>query len=146
MYPNTFKLVIFNLFLLGIFFVSTLYGYTKNFFLNDSSHLTFAIAAIIFINIGLAILDSYKDEKYVTKSNTEVKHWLNWIQGKLPYIGLVGTLYGFTTLMTAINVSSDAQTVIESIKAGCTTLANTTLLGIIGYLWISLNFYLVGEE
>jgi hypothetical protein len=142
---NSFKLALVNLFLLGSIIVSYFYGYIAPIFTNDISHISYVLAFLTLLNIFLSFIDSVKDEMTGKKRQSEIKRWLNFSYSIIIYAGLCGTLLGFSHLLGAINTSSNVETVIEVIKSGCTTLANTTLVGVVGFIWLNLIFYITKE-
>jgi hypothetical protein len=141
---DLYKLSIVNLFLIASVVVAFFYGYVSPLFVNDVSHISYVIAFIIASNVFLAFLDcrAWKN----IQETTPYMRWLQFASGKLPYIGLIGTLIGFRDLVYGLNGSGDPAQMIISVREGCLTLANTTILGLVGFLWVNLNFYLVGEE
>ena len=137
-----YRLALVNLFLIASVIVGWSYGYVGPIFKNDSSYISYLIATITSINILFAFLDC----RSKSISETPYMRWMQFTCGKLLYIGLAGTLIGFKGLLIGLNTSTEPAAIIMSVKEGCLTLANTTLLGLVGFLWANLNFYLLGEE
>jgi len=146
MYNNTFKLIFVNIFLFSVVGISYFYGYISQYFEDDASRISYVLAFLIFLNTILTIFQSYKDEKLGVKNASEIKRWLHWIKPYMPFIGVIGTSKGLSLLFHALNVSGDPKDILTALKVGCLTLANTTLIGLIGFLWLGFNFYLIGEE
>jgi len=145
MYPNTFKLIFFNVFVFAVLIVAYFYGFLASFYSNDASHLTYIITVLMMINTSLAIYDSYIDEKNEKKLASPIKRWFDHITGLIPYFGLAGTVYGFILVLLALNVNGDIMGMLVQMKTGCLTLANATLFGVVAYMWQRNNEYLSGD-
>lgn len=145
-YLNTYRLLFVNFFLVSLIIIAFMFGYVTPFYKNDLSHLTYLMTLIVSVNVFLAIKDSYTNDSKGFKASSEARRWLDWISGVVLYIGLCGTLIGFGHLLLSMDSAADIPTVIQNMKSGGLTLANSTLFGIIAWIWLNLNSYLVGDE
>jgi hypothetical protein len=139
MLSNTYKLIIFNLFLLGAATVGYFFGYVSPIFKNDATPISAIIALIIVADSILFIVNSIR-------YNVGIERWLRHIHRYIPYIGLLGTMGGLIHLILGVSGSTDPSTVILAIKSGMLTLANSTFMGIVAFLISGQNFYLSGED
>lgn len=143
---NTFyRLILVNSFLIALVIVGYFYGFVAPVFNNDISYATYGISFIIGLNIMLELWTEYL-YNFKGAVNPRIESFLEFISDKFLYIGVVGTLIGFSHMMLGINSNGSIQNAIESVKVGCLTLGNSTLVGIIGYLWISFNFWLSDDK
>jgi hypothetical protein len=140
-----YKLVIVNIFLLSLILVGYFYGYVAPVFNNDISKITYLISFIIGLNIIAELWTEYL-YNFKNKESESVEAWLDFIRDKFLYLGVAGTLIGFSHMMGGINSNATIQEAIESVKVGCLTLGNTTLAGIVGYLWVDFNFFLTRKN
>ncbi len=148
MYLNTFKLLSVNIFIFAIFIVSYFYGYTSSFFKDDITHISYILAFLMVINAVLRIWQEYQfDTNFLwNRKNSVIERYLEFIIGKFFYIGLIGTLLGFSHMIKSIQDLTDVEKVLKVMSEGALTLFNTTIIGIIAYLWSSLNTFLARGE
>jgi hypothetical protein len=100
------------------------------------------------INAVLRIWQEYQfDTNFLwNRKNSVIERYLEFIIGKFFYIGLIGTLLGFSHMIKSIQDLTDVEKVLKVMSEGALTLFNTTIIGIIAYLWSSLNTFLARGE
>ena len=147
MFYNTYKLLAVNIFIFATIAVAGFYGYLTSFFINDVTHISYILAFIMFINVVLCIWDSYQTEKEAWNSSSPaISKYLHYIVGQLFYIGILGTVLGFSKVIMSIQDLSDVQKVLHLMAQGSLTLFNTTAIGLISYLWTRMNNFIVEGE
>ncbi len=147
MFNTTYKLLTVNIFIFALIAIGGFYGYLKPFFANDVTHISYFLAFIMFSNVILCIWDSYTTEREAWgSSNPVIVNYLHYIVGQLFYIGILGTVLGFSKVIMSIQDLSDVQKVLHLMAQGSLTLFNTTAIGLISYLWTRLNNFIVEGE
>lgn len=76
---------------------------------------------------------------------------VRWIGGLLVMLGLIGTVVGFVMALSGVDPSragsvSSISPMVAALLRGMATALYTTLVGSVGYLWLSLNAYLLAEQ
>jgi len=144
--PNFFKLIFVNIFIFALILVAYLYGFVTPIFTNDISHISFVLLLIMVVNLIVQFLDAYdKHNNYLAFKTSKAK-WIEFIAGKLFYVGIIGTFIGFIHLVTSLQGMSNVDIVLQTMIVGLLTLFNTTLLGIVAYLWTTFNYYIIESE
>lgn len=147
----TFKILVVNIFLLCLVTVGLFYGILTPLFTNDESHITYFLGVTVIGFVVLQIRNVYNKEKNNITGKTDVDDWLNFIRGKYLFIGLLGTIIGFRLITEGLNevigmTNMDVVTVLKATVGGLKTLWNTTIVGIVSFLWISLNIQIVKKQ
>lgn len=150
MFNTTYKLIFVNLFIFSLIVVGFIYGYLGPFFTDDITHISYIIAFIMFVNVILSIWETYKCDlsinRYMRKSEMPISKYLHYVVGQLFYLGILGTLIGFSHLVKSIQDLSDVEKVLRLMTEGSLTLFNTTALAVVAYLWTRLNSFLTEGE
>lgn len=131
------RLIAFNLTVLGLLTVGYYKGITQLPFTEDTSRLTWGIAAMLGIGLVVQLFRRYE--------------WSKYIERRLVTFGLVGTVVGFIMALGQIDPSkvSDLEylkTMVGFLLDGMGTALYTTLVGALGAVWLSFNHRLIGVE
>jgi hypothetical protein len=146
MLSKTYRLLAVNIFLLSIVTISYFFGYIKQLFVNDVSHLTYVLALILIINIILRIYATFRYELDYRNYNQFIESYLDYVVSQILYIGILGTVIGFGHIMNSLQDMTDQAKVLAEMISGALTLFNTTAIGIVVYLWTRLNTFLSEAE
>jgi peptidoglycan/LPS O-acetylase OafA/YrhL len=87
---------------------------------SDRTYMTAGICLLMLVGLALVPIRRWT--------------WVGWIADLLPTLGLLGTVIG---LAIAISGSEGNEYSLRSL--GVATALNTTIAGIIGRVWLSLN-------
>jgi hypothetical protein len=145
---NPFKLLFVNILLLSLFVVGYFFHYVSQIYVNDLSKITYLISGLLFLNIVLAIWNSFYKFNQRTIYDTKVDKYLAFVGSKFPYIGICGTIIGLAALIQILNTvsggtaSEQIGSLLTAIKAGMLTLFYPTLVGVVAYLWTSVLIFL----
>ena len=144
MSTKLFKVVAFNLLGVSLFIVGIFLGLLQPLFQNDASHLTYLLTFLMFVNIVLTIYDTSRPTKWI-------EDYLIYFEEEFLFIGLAGTLIGFTLLVLAVRAhglgggADQLDNLIKDFIGGMATAFNATLLGLIYYLWTRRSVYFMRD-
>ena len=110
--------------ILQVIAAATLYagwrlGLLVPFFVADRTGLVVLIAVVALIGVANVGLRRWDDVAFISKH--------------LPSLGLLGTVVGFSVAIAGLTADFDIKLL------GLHTALNTTLAGLVGHLWLSLN-------
>jgi hypothetical protein len=131
------RFLILNLAGLILLFVAHTHGWVVTVLEGDPTLMTETIAGMFLAGLIALVL-----------GNTSLA---NWIAPALVYIGLIGTIVGISLVFVGVtpesagNVTAVVPLVARLIQ-GIGIALYTTLLGSVGYLWLSLNIHLFGDD
>lgn len=114
------RFVIINGALGASLFAAIIAGWVWPLVETDRTYMTGAIAALFAIGLALVILRQW--------------HWVEWIRQVLPGLGLLGTFIGFSIAVGGVEGGD-----YDLRNLGVATALNTTIVGLIGNLWLHLN-------
>ncbi len=121
-----------------VIFAFTLRGWAILPYELDRTRITWFMTAVFVIGLAQAARSRWRSVRFVRDS--------------LPYMGFAGTLTGFILAFRSIDSASVADVsaigpMIGNMFAGIMTALFTSLIGIVGYLWLWWMTYLFsGEE
>jgi len=151
MFNNTVKLLAVNTFIIAVLIVAYFYGYISQFFTNDITHLSYVMLGLMaysiwFITRAVYIADeAYVSKELIPKFVSNIGH-ARYLMFAFPFIGLLGTLYGFIHVVVGIaSAGNDVSAIVEAMRTGLLTLFNTTFIGIFCLLWISFQLHLTSN-
>lgn len=103
-------------------------------FVSDPTGMTAGLGVFFLIGLACAAMGEWRT--------------VEWISGALVFLGLIGTVIGFVIAFSGVDPEQakdiDAVTpMVAALIAGMATALFTTLVGAIGYLWLSLNGHLL---
>ena len=145
-YTNTFRLVFFNVLIMALFIVGYFYGFVGYIFTNDVTHISYVLALLLVTGIFLRIFATFKNDQTYGYGGKKINRYLNYVLGQFLFIGLCGTLIGFVHMIMGLQDLSDPQFVLKNMISGALTLFNTTLIGLVAFLWTRFNSFLVNGE
>ena len=150
MFINTYRLIFVNLFIFSLVIVGFFYGYLGPFFTDDITHISYIIAFLMFVNVILRVWETYQCDLSINRlrirSEMPAARYLNYVLAQFLYIGILGTLIGFSHLIKSIQDLTDVEKVLRLMTEGSLTLFNTTALAVVAYLWSRLNTFLAEGE
>ncbi len=131
------RFLILNLAGLALLFVAYSHGWVTTVLQGDPTLMTETIAAMFLVGLVALVL-----------GNTG---FANWIAPALVYIGLIGTIVGISLVFVEVTPESAGEVtaavpLVAGLIQGIGIALYTTLLGSVGYLWLSLNIHLFGNE
>ncbi len=94
-------------------------GLLVEFFTADKTGMTIVIAGVAGIGIGCAAWQRWDTVEFISRH--------------LPTMGLLGTVVGFSMAIAGLGEDFDIK------MLGLHTALNTSLAGMLGHLWLSLN-------
>lgn len=135
--------ILVNAAFLALTWSAVVFGLTRDIKIKDETYVSWLIATIFLIGLIVAI-----------KAIFDPNQWKNvrWLANSLVFLGLIGTVLGFIVALSSIDPeqSTDIDKVRETIGflvAGMGTALQTTLIGSVGYLWLSaVAFVTDGED
>ncbi len=92
MNDRSFKVLVFNMVVVLALGVGFAYGAIQSFFWNDASHMTYVLAFLMTINIVLSTWDLIDPREWM-------RSFIRNSKGDFLFIGICGTLYGFSGLI-----------------------------------------------
>lgn len=95
-------------------------GWLAYLIAGDRTYMTAAIGALMVIGLGLSLMRRWT--------------WADFIKDHLPTLGLLGTFIGFGMALSGVE---GAEYVLRDM--GVATALNTTVAGLIGYLWLGVT-------
>jgi hypothetical protein len=145
--PSTLKVVGFNILALGAVGVGLFCHYVQPVFANDSSHLTYMVAATQAAIVIYSIYDCFFPVGWITG-------FIKFEEANLRLLGLIGTLVGLSIIVSVINSavtvsggSPDLLTnVLTAFTGGLKTAFNPTLVGIVSWYWTRHLLYFSRNE
>lgn len=147
---SLFNVLILNVFIFSLAAVAFSFDLIQSFFLNDITHVSWFIAALMCLNVLLTIYVAYHKGEWHW-DDTSVSRYLQWIVGKFFYFGIAGTFFAMIYLFSHIDLSkvTDVDSIrllLKEVLTGLIGIGTTSLAGIMAYLWSSVNnFILFGE-
>lgn len=103
-------------------------GYLDNLIGSPAFPAICGLFGFIFAGLILIVLGKYR--------------WAWWISDKMTVFGLAGTVTGMIRVFTHAVFEGDPVTVIGSMALGLGLALFSTLVGILGYLWLDWNLAL----
>jgi len=140
---STLKIVGFNILSMGALGVGLFCNYVQPIFSNDTSHLTYFVAATQAAIVIYSIWDCFFPADWI-------KGFIKFQEGNLRLLGLIGTLIGLSVIVTIINSAASASAgspdlitnVLSAFTGGLRTAFNPTLVGIVSWYWTRNLLYL----
>ena len=139
---STLKVVGFNILALSSVAIGLFTGYIQPIFVNDSSHLTYAIAATMAAIVFFSIYNCFRPQ-------TWIKAYIKFQEANLRLLGLMGTITGLSiivgiiyTVATQGSPDGDLIThVLVSFANGLRTAFNPMLVAIACWYWVRHLLY-----
>jgi hypothetical protein len=113
------------------------HGWVDAYVLTDRTFITPGICAVAAMGV---ISAAFRDWRRV-----------RWFRRRLVELGLLGTVIGFIIALSGVDARtvgdvSAIQPMVGALISGMGVALNTTLVGLVGYLWLALlGFLLAGE-
>jgi peptidoglycan/LPS O-acetylase OafA/YrhL len=131
------RFLVLNLAGIALLFVAYAHGWVDTVIEGDPTLMTETIAAMFLAGIVALVLGHAR--------------LAAWIAPALVYVGLIGTIVGISLVFVGIDPESagDVTAVVPLVARliqGIGIALYTTLLGSVGYLWLSLNVHLFGDD
>lgn len=112
-------------------------GYAQIPFAADDTYMTHGIAVLFMAGLVTVALRRWQTAR--------------WIADRLIFLGLLGTVVGFVIALSGVDPAKvgDVEAIgpmVGALLDGMATALFTTLIGSIGYLWLSVNAWLLAGE
>lgn len=157
-----YRFIVFNLVMLVMFAASVIMGLGYEAFAQDTSYITWAIAALFTVTLGSTGVQGWKiagkinryklgfsspNKKDAQKRLEKIEHiqsCANW----MVTLGLLGTVYGFLIALSGVSVEQAAnitgvQKLVTHLISGAQVALYTTLVGGFFGLWTEVNYRMV---
>lgn len=118
--PPKIKFAIVQVTAISLLVASWALGWLQNIFLTDQTHVTSIIAVVTAIGLSQVYAGRWS--------------WVEFIVTALPLLGLLGTVIG---IKIAVGGVEGKEIVLRDL--GVATALNTTIVGMIGALWVGLS-------
>ena len=143
MEDRSFKVIFFNALAIIAMMTGLIFGLIQPFFRNDASYLTYVIAFLLFVNVFLSSYDTIMPTEWI-------KSFIRRSKGDFLFIGIAGTIFGFSGLVSVIGEAASANgnpqvinSVFVAFASGLHTAFAPTLVGIISFLWTRRIIFLM---
>jgi hypothetical protein len=112
-------------------------GVPQEIFAADKSYLSLVIGGMFLIGLWAVITNRWKT--------------VNWLAEEMLSVGLIGTVVGFIIAFSGMDPTAaldaeGAKNLVAKLISGMGTALYTTLVGSVGYVWLSLQAHLFYEE
>jgi len=130
----TVKFFIINLFGFILIALATFQGWLQYIYLGDITQLSILISTLSLFGLYLVYKKKWDEISFVANSHV--------------VLGLIGTIIGIVIALKgvdpeAITDPSKAVLMITSLIKGISVAIHTTLVGTVGYFWLTLNVHLL---
>lgn len=103
----------------------------------DSSHLSALMGGMFAVGVWAMLRDKWRT--------------VAWISEELLSVGLLGTVIGFILAFAGLDASAlagaeAAKKIVTQLIGGTSIALYTTLVGAVGYLWLSMQRHIFGGE
>lgn len=137
MHGMNIKYMILNATGFSVFLAAAVKGWALLPFVTDGTYLCDLIGVIFVMGLWAAWQGNWER--------------VRWIGGVLVMMGLIGTVVGFVMALSGVNPAQvhnvgSISPMVATLLHGMSTALYTTLVGSVGYLWLSLNAYLLAEQ
>lgn len=131
------KYLVLNVTGLSVFSAAAVKGWALLPFVTDKTYLCDLIAAVFVVGLWAAWRSDWER--------------VRWIGGVLVMMGLIGTVVGFVMALSGVDPARVSNVgaispMVAGLLHGMSTALYTTLVGSVGYLWLSLNAFLLAKQ
>lgn len=129
------RFIILNLVGAALIVAAWLRGWVMLVIEADASRMVWLIGAVFLVGVGAAGLRWWRTVDFVANS--------------LVLLGLIGTVVGFVIAFSGVNPEGAAEIesvgpMVSALISGMGVAMYTTLIGAIGYVWLTLTAHLLG--
>jgi hypothetical protein len=146
---KTVKVLLINALSLSLFGLGAIYGIVQPLFINDVSHVSFLMMGMMTIVVCMSVAAATRNIGYWGSAESRWSRYMEFIAPKFLFVGIIGTLIGLASAVAHLGVAdlSDITKAIPFVLQSLKTLFNTTILGIVCYIWTeTLLFAITTEE
>ena len=124
--------------LLGIaIYISDQQGWLSYIFDNDQTYISAGIAVLFLFGLLQTLFKRW--------------WWAQWISNMLVMLGMTGTVVGFIIALSGVDSTQagDLNAVVPMVTTlieGMFTALGTTLVGLLGFIWLRLNLALLAGK
>jgi hypothetical protein len=144
---STLKVVGFNILAFGAVGVGLFCNYIQPIFTNDTSHLTYLVAATQLLIVILSIYNCFKPQHWI-------KAHVKFQEANLRLLGLLGTLTGLGIIAGAIYVATTANAgsgdlltqLLLAFGSGLRTAFNPMMVAVTCWYWTRYLLYFTRHD
>ncbi len=133
----TTKFIILHIILAVLFFILYLFGIAEMPFTADITYMSTGIGILFLVGIGFSAMQRWKA--------------VAWLADMLVFFGLLGTIIGAVIAFSGVDPEQVTNIdniipMISSLIYGIGIALYTTLVGSVGYIWLSFLHHLLNDE